>query len=61
MSKSSTSPDIASSLRHHGLIPGDLDGLTQPALALAAPEVAGVAGDGLLTMGKILGSKLDAD
>ena len=45
----------------HGLIPGDLDGLTQPALALTAPEVAGVEGDGLLTMGKILGLKLDAD
>lgn len=45
----------------HGLIPGDLDGLTQPALALSAPEVAGVEGDGLLTMDKILGLKLDAD
>jgi CHAT domain-containing protein len=45
----------------HGLIPGDLDGLTQPALALTAPEVAGVDGDGLLTVDKILGLKLDAD
>ena len=45
----------------HGLIPGDLDGLTQPALALTAPEVAGVEGDGLLTMDKILALKLDAD
>jgi CHAT domain-containing protein len=45
----------------HGLIPGDLDGLTQPALALTAPEVAGVKGDGLLTMEKILALKLDAD
>jgi CHAT domain-containing protein len=45
----------------HGLIPGDLDGLTQPALALAAPQIAGVAGDGLLTMEKILHLKLDAD
>ncbi|MCH9050261.1 MAG: CHAT domain-containing protein [Proteobacteria bacterium] len=45
----------------HGLVPGDLDGLTQPALALSAPEVAGVDGDGLLTMGEILGLKLDAD
>jgi CHAT domain-containing protein len=25
----------------HGLLPGDLNGLTQPALALTAPEVAG--------------------
>jgi CHAT domain-containing protein/tetratricopeptide (TPR) repeat protein len=45
----------------HGLIPGDLDGLTQPALALTAPEVAGVEGDGLLTTEKILALKLDAD
>jgi len=45
----------------HGLIPGDLHGLTQPALALSAPEVAGVDGDGLLTMGEILALRLDAD
>jgi CHAT domain-containing protein len=45
----------------HGLVPGDIDGLTQPALALTAPEVAGVKGDGLLTMDKILALKLDAD
>ena len=45
----------------HGLVAGDLDGLTQPALALSAPNVAGVDGDGLLTMEKILGLKLDAD
>jgi CHAT domain-containing protein len=45
----------------HGLVPGDIDGLTQPALALTAPAVAGVSGDGLLTMGKILALKLDAD
>jgi CHAT domain-containing protein len=45
----------------HGLVPGDLNGLTQPALALSAPDVAGVDGDGLLTMGEILGLKLDAD
>ena len=45
----------------HGLVPGDLDGLSQPALALTAPQVAGVEGDGLLTMGEILGLKLDAD
>src|SRR6202012_4662346 len=44
----------------HGLVPGDLDGLTQPALALSAPDVAGVGGDGLLTLGKILTLKLDA-
>jgi CHAT domain-containing protein len=45
----------------HGLVPGDLDGLTQPALALSAPSVVGGGGDGLLTMDKILGLKLDAD
>ena len=45
----------------HGLVPGELDGLTQPALALTAPAVAGVSGDGLLTMEKILALKLDAD
>ncbi|MGE0039133.1 MAG: CHAT domain-containing protein, partial [Xanthobacteraceae bacterium] len=45
----------------HGLVPGELNGLTQPALALSAPDVAGVEGDGLLTMEEILGLKLDAD
>jgi CHAT domain-containing protein len=45
----------------HGLVPRDLDGLTQPALALTAPEVAGIEGDGLLTMEEILGLRLDAD
>jgi CHAT domain-containing protein len=45
----------------HGLLPGDLDGLTQPALALTAPSIAGVPGDGLLTMEEILALKLDAD
>ena len=45
----------------HGLVPGDLDGLTQPALALTSPEVVPGAGDGLLSMEEILGLKLDAD
>ena len=46
----------------HGLVPGDLDGLTQPALALTAPSVSGeTEGDGLLTMDKILSMKLNAD
>jgi CHAT domain-containing protein len=45
----------------HGLLPGDLDGLTQPALALTAPKVAGIEGDGLLTLEEILALKLDAD
>jgi CHAT domain-containing protein len=45
----------------HGLVPGDLDGLGQPALALSAPAVAGVDGDGLLTMDEILSLRLNAD
>jgi CHAT domain-containing protein len=45
----------------HGLVPGDLEGLTQPALALSSPDVADVEGDGLLTMDKILSLRLDAD
>ena len=45
----------------HGLVSGDLNGLTQPALALSSPAVVGGADDGLLTMGEILGLKLDAD
>jgi CHAT domain-containing protein/tetratricopeptide (TPR) repeat protein len=45
----------------HGLLPGDLNGLSQPALALTAPSVADVDGDGLLTMEEILALKLDAD
>jgi CHAT domain-containing protein len=45
----------------HGLVPGELNGLTQPALALSAPAVAGIGGDGLLTMEEILTLKLDAD
>ncbi len=46
----------------HGLVPGELDGLSQPALALSAPEVTGESqGDGLLTMEKILTLKLNAD
>src|SRR5207245_868634 len=45
----------------HGLVPGDLEGLTQPALALSAPEVAGVDGDGVLTLDEILALRLNAD
>jgi CHAT domain-containing protein/tetratricopeptide (TPR) repeat protein len=45
----------------HGLIPGDLNGLLQPALALSAPNVADIDGDGLLTLDEVLGLKLNAD
>jgi CHAT domain-containing protein len=45
----------------HGLVPGDLAGLTQPALALSSPSVTGTMGDGLLTTEEILALKLNAD
>ena len=45
----------------HGLIPGDLTGLDQPALALTSPEVTGDRSSGLLTMEHIMGLKLDSD
>jgi len=45
----------------HGLVPGELNGLHQPALAMTAPDVADHDGDGLLTMEEILALKLDAD
>jgi len=45
----------------HGLVPGDINGLLQPALALSAPIVADVDGDGLLTLEEVLGLTLNAD
>jgi CHAT domain-containing protein len=45
----------------HALVPGDLDGLDQPALALSSPSVAGDKEDGLLTMSEILRLKLNAN
>jgi CHAT domain-containing protein len=45
----------------HGLAPGDLDGLLQPALALSSPAVVGIDGDGLLTMEEIFGLLLNTD
>jgi len=45
----------------HGLMPGELDGLSQPALALTNPEVQNLKGDGLLKVDTILTMKLDAD
>ncbi len=45
----------------HGLVPGELDGLTQPALAMSSPDVTGDKDDGLLTMDKVMALKLDAD
>jgi len=45
----------------HALVPGDLDGLTQPAIALSSPTLTGDDEDGLLTMEEVLGLKLNAD
>ena len=45
----------------HGLVPGELDGLSQPALALTNPEVQNLKGDGLLKVDTILTMKLNAD
>ncbi len=45
----------------HALVPGDLDGLDQPALALSSPTVTGDQEDGLLTMKDIMKLKLNAD
>jgi len=44
----------------HGLLPGDLDGLYEPAIALSAPSVTGEKEDGLLTMSEVLKLKLNA-
>lgn len=46
----------------HGLVPGDINGLLQPALAMTAPHIAGDPdGDGLLTMGEIFELEMNAD
>jgi CHAT domain-containing protein len=45
----------------HALVPGDLDGLDQPALALSSPSVTGNNEDGLLTMTDVMKLKLNAD
>jgi CHAT domain-containing protein len=45
----------------HGLVPGELPDLAQPALALSNPTVTGEKEDGLLTLTEILGLKLRAD
>lgn len=45
----------------HALVPGDLDGLNQPAIALSVPSVTGDDEDGLLTMGEVMKLKLNAD
>jgi len=45
----------------HGLAAGEIDGLTQPALALSSPKVTSEQGDGFLTMAEVLDLKLAAD
>jgi CHAT domain-containing protein len=46
----------------HGIAPGELTGLDQPALALSNPAITGDGeNDGFLTMEEVLGLKLDAD
>jgi CHAT domain-containing protein len=46
----------------HGIVPGELIGLDQPALALSNPALTGERDqDGFLTMEEVLGLKLDAD
>ena len=46
----------------HGITPGELAGLDQPALALSNPALTGDSdNDGFLTMEEVLGLKLDAD
>lgn len=45
----------------HALVPGDLDGLDQPALALSSPTITGDREDGLLTMKEIMKLKLNTD
>ncbi len=45
----------------HALVPYDLDGLDQPAIALSAPSVTGEPDDGLLTLAEILDLKLNAE
>jgi CHAT domain-containing protein/tetratricopeptide (TPR) repeat protein len=45
----------------HSLLPGDLNGLDEPALALSSPSVTNNDEDGLLTMKEVISLKLDAD
>ncbi len=47
--------------KNSGGLPDDLNGLTKPGLALSSPQVTGNKEDGPLTMGEILGLRLNAD
>ena len=45
----------------HGLVSGDLPGVSEPALLLTPPETATAADDGLLTASEVAQTKLDAN
>lgn len=46
----------------HGLVAGEVEGLTQPALVLTNPDISGEAdADGLLSLDEVLSLRLDAD
>lgn len=45
----------------HGLVAGDLTGLSEPALVLTPPQVGSERDDGLLTASEVARLKLDAD
>jgi CHAT domain-containing protein len=45
----------------HGLAPGDLADLHEPALALSSPTVVGGTGDGLLSASEIVAMRLTAE
>jgi CHAT domain-containing protein len=45
----------------HGLVPGDLNGLQQPALAFTHPSLSNTKGDGLMKLEEVLQLDLDAD
>ena len=45
----------------HGLVSGDLPGVSEPALLLTPPETATVEDDGLLTASEVAQTKLDAN
>ncbi len=45
----------------HGLIAGQIDGITEPSLVLTPPETASKEDDGLLTSSEITAMKMNAD
>ncbi len=45
----------------HGLVPGELEGVAEPALVLTPPDKASEEDDGLLTASEVAALRLDAD